>query len=208
MTGVFQELFPTVLGFYELDVDNDSLYTSVKDLESTHDGRYLDELIFQSKGNLHHHKDFLDLNQKVQNCAIDYLKNHHYKFSEQDVFLSNCWANLSRNYACTHRAHIHRNTLISAVYFINAPKGCGKLYFPHPNVTGEMLRADDDNLHPYNWMEYVVDPKPGLCVVFKSSTLHGVEQNKFENSKDERLSLGYTFNLKNIGRYSDYAKST
>jgi len=157
MNGVYEELFPTVVGFYELDIDNDFLYNSVKDLEKNKDGRYLDDLIFQSRGNLHQHKDFETLNTKISNCVLDYLNKHSYKFWTHDLYISNCWANLSKDYACTHRAHIHRNTLVSAVYFINAPEGSGKLYFPHPNVTGEMLRADDRELHRYNWMEYIVE---------------------------------------------------
>lgn len=208
VTGHYQEIFPTVLGFYELPkIDNVALTSHINNLRSSNAGVYDDLNIFQSNGFLHLDNKLLNLNKHVSKCVEDYLNKHRYAYSKKNLYISNCWANLSGNLACTHRSHIHRNTIISAVYFASVPQGAGKLYFPHSNLSAEMLRPETTELHPYNWLEYIVNPVEGLCVIFKSSTQHGVEQNKFLNENDTRLSIAYTFNIDHIGEGSHYAKS-
>lgn len=200
--GHFEELFPTVVGFYELNqVDNLRICQHVKKLRGESQAN-----IFQTNGNLHKDSELYDLNNAVTTCVKNYLDAHKYSYSKDNLYISNCWANESGNLACTHRSHIHRNTLISAVYFASVPPGSGKLYFPHNNLLAEMLRPESLELHPYNWLEYLVNPIPGLCVIFKSSTQHGVEQNHLNNN-DTRISIAYTYNISDIGEGSKYAKS-
>jgi uncharacterized protein (TIGR02466 family) len=202
------ELFPTVLGVYEFNnLDHDKIEKELFSIKEENLGRSDTDLIFQTYGNLHEIPILSDLNQHVIDACFDYLKTHFYKFSKSEMYIANCWATVSKDRACTHRSHIHRNTLLSAVYFLKTPPGSGKLYFIHPNISNEMLRLDEDQIDRLNWLEYLIDPQPGLCVVFKSSTLHGVEQNFFDNDLEERISIAYTMNVSNIGKYSDLAKS-
>ena len=207
VTGIFEELFPTVLGFYELpNIDNSVLIKHVDNLRQRQSGIFDNGNIYQSTGTLHQDNELTQLNNYVTKCVENYLDTHKYQYNKDNLYISNCWANSSGNLACTHRSHIHRNTIISAVYFVSVPSGSGKLYFPHSNLSAEMLRPETAELHPYNWLEYLVNPTPGLCVIFKSSTQHGVEQNNISGD-DHRLSIAYTYNIKDIGEGSNYAKS-
>lgn len=205
--GEFEELFPTVIGMYNLpQVDNELLVSHVNALRESNLRAFDNGSIYQSEGTIHEHEELTQLNNYVTKCVENYMDAHKYQYNKDKLYISNCWANQSSNLTVTHRSHIHRNTMLSAVYFVTAPEGSGSLYFPHSNPSAEMLRPETTELHRYNYLEYMVKPTPGKCVVFKSSTKHGVDQSFIEND-DQRLTIAYTFNLRDIGEGSNFTKS-
>ena len=102
------------------------------------------------------------------------------------------WVNVNSrdNYNITH---CHPESVLAGVVYIQASEDSGDLVFYHPHLYSvfeelQAYRQDDENLAQQG--EISVHPKTGLCCIFPSHLLHGVEPNR---TQDDRVSV--SFNL-------------
>jgi uncharacterized protein (TIGR02466 family) len=201
-------LFPTTVGIY-----------TNKNLEC-HDyiEKVLEDKFFQYKNSsfvkehkilenfyqtqtLFHKLDFMtDINQFVFRSVCDFVKECQYDVKDEEIYIADSWCNVSTGNISTHTPHTHSNSFISAVYFLSAPPGSGSLYFLHPCMQINSIDPHHINSSVDNSTEFALDPVPGQCVIFKSSTIHGTTSNFLVN--DYRISIAYTFNVKHLGKGS------
>lgn len=105
------------------------------------------------------------------------------------LIIGNLWFNVNGTGAF-NAPHRHPNSLFSAVYYVNVPKGSGNIVFKNPNpvmyahLTTDNLIAMND-INATNW---TVIPEPGMILVFPSWLEHYVEPN---SSQENRISISY-----------------
>jgi uncharacterized protein (TIGR02466 family) len=190
-------MFPTTVGFY--NNSDFSIHVGVKEVVK-------DKLLtsssnfFQTKTGVHKFKEFEKVNYFVKSAVFDFVKECGYDIEFNELYIADSWVNISTATATTHPPHGHSNSFISAVYYPQAPKGSGQLMFMHP--CPQMHSIDPDHAGPTvdNSSQTCIDPEEGLCIVFRSSTIHGTTPNNLTD--DERISVAYNFNVRNLGKNS------
>lgn len=198
-------IFPTSIGLYECKKKNyDSECNSLIDLylqEQNKSSNINVSQFLQTPTGLHRNKLFASISQFVTDCVFNYINECGFDVEKNELYIADSWANISSGIVTTHTPHTHSNSFISAVFFASAPKGSGSLYFMHPNMAVNTIDPDHKHQTVDNTTEVAFDPEPGMCVVFKSSTIHGTSYNMLNNGQ-YRVSLAYNFNVKNLGKNS------
>ena len=194
------ELFPTVVATTQRnDLSDHSAVSSALATEWHNDPKLAANT--QTGNGIHRLPHLQSITTFVTDSVIDYIKQHQFAFDPMDLYIASSWANISTGDSKTHDTHYHFNSFISAVYYLQAPAGSGSIYFPHPNAQAYLLQPNVGIHNKYNAMKFGIKPEQGKCIVFRSSTPHGVLQNNLAPTAT-RISIGYTFNIKRIGENS------
>ena len=205
--GQIKELFPTQVGFYErTDInDHSKIMDMLEDIKKEKlkligdtDNKSLTDFIQTDTG--FDNEIPIKLKNFVKDCVYDYARKCNYSLSYDDLYIADCWANYSKGNVTTHTPHIHSNSMFSVVYYLSAPRGSGSLYFLHPNMQVNSLEPDPTVMGVKNSSEFAIDPAEGMCVVFRSNTIHGTSANTITNGC--RANIAFTFNIKNLGKRS------
>jgi uncharacterized protein (TIGR02466 family) len=193
-------LFPTMLGsiFRDDIIDDNIVISEIKARSKPKDSA----LVFQTDGSLHQAEDLSELNEFVLNGVREYLRVFEYQVKDDDLYIASCWGNVSKGNSTIHGTHHHANSLVSAVYYASAPDGSARLVLEHPNTMVNCLDPYFETANSFNSTTYRAEAKQGRCYIFKSSTRHYTTANNLKNN-DERISIGYTFNLKRLGSITD-----
>jgi uncharacterized protein (TIGR02466 family) len=194
------ELFPTVVGTTQRNdlSDHSAVFSALKNEWA---GDPINSLLCQTHNQIHKIKELNSITEFVTQSVVEYLQQHQFTFDPADLYVASCWANAGNTTSKTHETHYHFNSFVSAVYYLAAPEGSGSLYFPHPNIQAYLLQPNIGQSNKLNSIGFRMRPEAGKCVIFRSSTAHGVHQNNLKPT-DTRLSIGYTFNIKRIGENS------
>jgi uncharacterized protein (TIGR02466 family) len=111
----------------------------------------------------------IDLNKPLQ----EYSDQSRIEINNKII---NSWANIQDKGGIL-KEHVHPNSTLSGVLFINVGKKASKLYFQNPNpfvcytYTKEPL-----NNYTYDW--YSFSPKTGDLIIFPSWLKHGSNQQR------------------------------
>ena len=126
----------------------------------------------------------LDIETICQELAKDVLNIN------QPVFLSNAWININQKHNLNH-LHTHANCILSGVYYIKTPDGCGNIQLFHPAV--DLMDRDwkfdvESNFNVYNSSKWWLPAKEGMLYIFPSWLKHLVDPNM---SDEERISISF-----------------
>ena len=115
---------------------------------------------------------------------------------ESEPYLGNMWANVNPP-GGMNRAHMHPNSLWSGVYYVKAPKNCGRLKIDDPRAAASMCRPKmrprlnhPDTAPTRLWREHHYEPIAGRCIMFPAWLMHCVDPNE---SNDIRISVSFNF---------------
>jgi len=115
---------------------------------------------------------------------------------DSEPFLGNMWANVNPP-GGFNRAHLHPNSLWSGVYYVKAPKNCGRLKVNDPRTGAAMVsprmrpRLNHPDTAPTRlWTEAHYEPIAGRLIMFPSWLVHCVDPNE---SNDIRISVSFNF---------------
>lgn len=91
----------------------------------------------------------------------------------------------------SHELHRHRNSLISGTYYVSADKASSQISFLDPKAGFRMHEPGGHNAQtPFSALEFSVQPRSGMVVMFPSYLEHSVAVHR-----SERPRVGITFNL-------------
>ena len=90
----------------------------------------------------------------------------------------------------SHAHHIHPNSLLSGVFYLQVPAGSAPIVFSDTRTMKRMVSLPKINETIINSAEVPVVPKPGMLVLWESWVTHSVPKNQ---SVDGRITL--VFNL-------------
>ena len=199
-------IWPTHIGVSQREdtSDHKEIYELIKRQEKENSIDNGEGLGFVTDRSLHQHPEMQKLNTWLIEQVQIFGDSIGWDIDIEDIFVANSWAVVSMNGASTHKPHIHANTLLSSVYYLNAPEGSAPLGLLQPNLKWEAWQPDYKERTSNTEGEYYIPAKTGQCVLFRSSIPHMTGQNAFSNRSElqERVVIPYTFNLKNLGKKS------
>jgi uncharacterized protein (TIGR02466 family) len=102
--------------------------------------------------------------------------------------MTGLWANISGP-GDRNDWHIHPFTCLSAVFYVQAPEGSGRLILERPDPQAHFWRRFSEE-DPRSRSRIAIDPQAGDLIVFPAYLRHQVEENR---SADLRISCAMNF---------------
>lgn len=159
---------------------------------------------WQSSPDLHQHKKFKPMVDKIMELANWHLKNH-YKAVYEKIVITDMWANILSTKEF-HRPHTHSNNILSGVYYLQAndPKSA-KIFFMDPRPAFNVIQPQVKQFTHENSSVWHYPSVTNRCLLFPSWLQHYVENN---NVKEDRISVAFNFMYKGkIGLSEHYQSS-
>ena len=135
-----------------------------------------------------------NINNVIKKYTEDYLKISN-KFK---ITCSWVMKHIKNDYA---QPHLHKNSIISGILYLQAKQGSGDLVFTRTNFLSDTFSFDRINDNIINTHNVMLKVYEGLLLVFPSRIKHGTFKMPFDNY--ERICLSFnTFITNQIG-YDD-----
>lgn len=136
--------------------------------------------------------------RSIRSFAAERINDYARKIISSDpkleFYITQSWLNYTQKGEAHHR-HVHTNSLISGVLYVNAKKECDGICFYRNS--GAQISVSDEYVNWYNAPSWCLGVGIGDVVLFPSSLSHGVEQTTGEHT---RISLAFNaFVRGNIG---------
>ena len=127
----------------------------------------------------------LDIEKICQEFARNELKIN------KSILMTNAWVNINQKFN-SNKLHTHPQCILSGVYYIKTPKGCGDIQFQHP--AQDMMTRDWNgrnwysDFNQYNSELWWLPSEEGNLYVFPSWIKHMVGPNM---SDEDRISISF-----------------
>lgn len=184
-----ENLFPTPIGFYELDKAlSDKEVKFIKDLETRdNDGNTtsVDNYLLKSK-------EMKGIAAFVSQCVQDYFQTVYQPKHKVKPYVTQSWANYT-NKGQWHHKHSHPNSFISGVFYVAADATKDRIYFYKDGY--QQIKVPTENWNHWNSESWWFPVKTGKLVLFPSWLTHMVETVQAENT---RISIAFNTFLEGI----------
>lgn len=175
------------------------IYDISLDLENDIIKKYCLELHEQDKGRIRSNvggwqSENLEKDSRLDELLSEILFHSDYFLRELtldfETGITNLWININK-YRDYTKEHLHPNSKLSGVYYVDVPEKSGDIIFLHPSYD---LLGYDWNCKSTIGSDYVssgkkLSPKNGTLVLFPSWLRHLVEPNM--NLTDDRISISF-----------------
>ena len=150
-----------------------------------HYGSYDENIdMYCTKDDLHKIEEFNALTNIIKTCfdiSLDRLDIKH-----QGANITSMWTNIHSNKnGGFHDLHLHANSYLSCVLYVNVPEGAGNILFEDPRECRNMFVWDtknsNDNYEKYRSWEF--SPKKAMLIVFPSYLRHKVKRGKYKDDE-------------------------
>jgi uncharacterized protein (TIGR02466 family) len=132
---------------------------------------------------------FQKLRQHIFAEANAFAASYGFNVERHPLKLNECWVNVYGQ-GDAQEVHVHRNSVISGIYYVAAPPGSGELLFHSPLL--DMLEPPTVQGNIFNAPIRNFAPKPGFMIMFRSSLRHSVKPTK---GKEERISVAFNLTM-------------
>ena len=135
--------------------------------------------------------EFEDLSKAI--LAFAKKTFDHLGMIRNEEYISCMWANV-HNVGHQHHQHIHANSILSGVLYLQIPDGSGKTYFVDPREGPRFMHFEygKDQNEWFQSKNWGIPPKEGLILMFPSWLPHGVE---YANKKSDEHRITLSFNI-------------
>jgi hypothetical protein len=158
---------PTYLWLYNVenhkDINSKIINTVTQHRTDNPEGYrdYINVDVWQTHWNMEDEPGFDKIADIAKNICTT-ISEKHFNFPKFFPKIVDCWSNVyMKESGC--RVHQHFPAIFSLVYYVSAPEGTGKIFFPD--------------------LEIGIQPYEGLLLCFRGDTWHGVEFNKTEQER-------------------------
>ena len=189
MEPIINSIFPTPVYFSKLDRE----FTK-KEL-SFIDKTKLD--VYKNEGNttsndnyILNNKIFKDLKDDLNLRIQDYFDKVISPANDVTPYITQSWLNYTETNQYHHK-HVHPNSLVSGVLYINSNEENDKIKFF--NDFYKTIKLEVKNWNMWNSESWWFTVKTGDIILFPSSTIHMVEVKKGDNT---RISLAFNVFIK------------
>lgn len=132
------------------------------------------------------------LEDKILNQSNQCLKDFGYRIDLCFIDIENFWFNINKKNH-TNSVHIHDNSFVSGVYYLQATDGQGTINFYKSQILdyAVMSQAPIDKFTPISASAMSFQPRTSKLIMFPGWLPHGVERN---TTDEDRISV--SFNIK------------
>lgn len=178
----FENLFPTPVGFYQLDPELTQAEIDFINTQEQRSNQFnrssVNNFLFKSR-KLSRLRDFCTAS------ANDYLRKVYDPKTDVELYITQSWANWTAN-GQAHHKHSHPNSIISGVLYIAANQETDRIYFY--KSTFPRIKMAPANWNHYNSESWWFSVATNKLILFPSTLEHMVETK----AGDEiRISLAF-----------------
>jgi len=181
-------VFPTFIhkGKVTNEYELDNLQQALFDLKNQEDPN-ID--FWQSNDLLHEDINFKNLSQLILHESNNILNG--YGVIRDSHYIAGMWGNIhAPNVA--HAAHMHPNSYLSGVIYLNTPTDCGPLIFHDPRPSSNVIEFAYESYNIRNGKTVLEIPEKGKMLIWPSWLVHGVELGR---SKENEYRISIAFNI-------------
>ena len=199
MSANLQLLFPTVVQLSQIpnhEALNTGIIRVVNEIRQTEPNRKPQSWacdLYTTIGSpklLMNHPGLADFSKIIQDHVLAYAQALNYDVAQYPPKVSECWVNIYGNHH-SQEIHLHKNSLISGIYYVKAPPGSGATLFYSPQAD-EMISAPIKQGNNLNATVTGFPPVEGRMLLFRSSVRHSVLPGTMEG---ERITLAFNATL-------------
>lgn len=129
--------------------------------------------------------------QSLRSSVMEHVNQYAWKVisanPRHEFYITQSWLNYTQKGQSHHR-HMHTNSLISGVLYIQAKKEVDAICFHRHSASQIQILVGDDQLNAYNAPTECFDVGVGDLVLFPSNLTHSVEQTTGDHT---RVSLAF-----------------
>ena len=175
-------------------IDNLELKRYAKDLKTQENGVTKSNFLGWQSDTLTVPNAQIDLLVKEILARAEDLKSIIGFKKEYNFYLSNLWINISQTSAF-NRPHIHSDSILSGVYYVDCNANSGSIVFLHPSVAQKILIDESilDCFTKFSASTNFITPETAKLVLFPSWLEHYVEPNL---SIAERISIAFNISIR------------
>jgi len=202
MTFTVTNLFPTSL--FHTVISDELIRDELNILEKKLEG--IDVFRPNQDGNLTTKEDFvLDAWKfnKIKQQIVDSVKlfaDEVLCYEYDHLYVTQSWVNVNPP-GSSHHSHMHQNSVLSGVLFLNTFEDCGDIQFYPPfnkQLSPKVTFKEDNDL---TWGHYYFTPSNGDLIIFPSYFEHAVGKNL--STDKTRISLSFNTFFTPMGDKND-----
>jgi uncharacterized protein (TIGR02466 family) len=196
MTNSRKDWFPTPIWHFNLDnCDqlNNTLIQEIK-VEQQHDrkGQKRSNILgWHSANDLHQRASFAEFTNIIGEHVLAVATCLHWDLAKVSLKIESCWAIVNGKLA-SNSVHNHPNSVLSGVYYLQAPEHSGVISFCDPRPSAQVLVPPITEFSPWTLPKISYKPQVGTMLIFPSWLLHSVEMNL---SGELRISLSFNIGM-------------
>ena len=133
---------------------------------------------------------FAALNETVLGEALKYARSLGLAVDSYPLRVTEFWLNVyGRGHA--QEVHTHGNSVLSGIYYVKTPPGCGDTLF-HAPMGDQMLAPPRAEINPLNTAVTRWTPQAGQLVLFRGWLKHSVQANTVD---EDRITIAFNMNM-------------
>ena len=144
----------------------------------------------RSQINLFDRPAFKKLGAVIMAESAAFAKSYGLDIDRYPLRLNECWVNVYGQ-GDAQDVHVHRNSVLSGIYYVAAPPESGELLF-HSPMSEVMLEPPTTDANLFNVPVRNVAPSAGTMILFRSWLRHSVKPTK---GKEERISVAFNLTM-------------
>jgi uncharacterized protein (TIGR02466 family) len=192
MTNSRKDWFPTPIWHFILDDCqqlNHKLLEEVKaEQQRDQKGEKKSNILgWHSAHDLHQRDGFAEFANIIGENTVEVANELHWDLQRISLKIESCWAIVNGKLA-SNNVHNHPNSVLSGVYYLQAPENSGVISFYDPRPAAQMLLPPLTEYSVSTLPKISYQPQAGTMLLFPSWLLHGVEMNL---SAELRVSLSF-----------------
>ena len=146
---------------------------------------------WHSVSNLHQRASFAPFIKIIGENTLEVANCLHWDLQKFSLELKSCWAIVNGKLA-SNSVHNHPNSILSGVYYLQAPENSGVISFSDPRSAAQMLVPPMTEYSLWTLPKISYQPQAGTMLLFPSWLLHNVEMNM---SRELRISLSFNIGM-------------
>jgi uncharacterized protein (TIGR02466 family) len=129
---------------------------------------------------------------EIQKYILNTFRELGWKTENKKIQIQAMWAIINKK-DDFNVIHSHPNCLLSAAYYVKAPKDCGKFQIENPNSIKKHVSPEIVNKNEHNVLLAGIEINEGDLIIFPGYLPHKVERNK---SDEDRIVISFNVDVK------------
>ena len=129
---------------------------------------------------------------EIQKYILNTFRELGWKTENKKIQIQSMWAIINKK-DDFNVIHSHPNCLLSAAYYVKAPKDCGRFQIENPNSIKKHISPEIVNKNEHNVLLAGIEINEGDLIIFPGYLPHKVAKN---NSDEDRIVISFNVDVK------------